>query len=1102
MRKTFTWMLLIVICLVLLLGALLIWSWNREIKAGQAEQAVFMPAQSDQGGVDVNSAFTFTFAEKVSSASVNKCLTVDPAIEVGVHQGANGQEVLVAPAEPLSPGTVYKFTLTAEGQSYTWAVQTKTDLRVKDYRPADRTVDVPVHAAVEIVFNQMLDIDPGQAAEYFSISPEVRGSLAQQGRALRFIPEEPLSPGTVYRVELLAGLPAAASSVTLAEGLSFSFETAPASSASAWQAAGPAAFLSSETPAFTVQIETPPGPADSLPVMGGQLYAYRSAESYINVLAGIAADKPVWSRSFQELRNCPVADALPVGALETLALVKNQHGYALRWTGPLTPGYYLLRLYCQGDSRDLLFVVSDLTAYLVNDSARTLLWLHDASSREPARALVREMLSGVQAEANSRGLVMIDYPGGAAIYAAEYGGLSLVLPLWENQAQAGPERTAWRYLYADKSVYAEGETLYYWGLLQPRGDWQLAYENVSVYIVAQGQDIDNYICRDVAPLANGLFSGNLILPELREGAYQLQVRQSGVLYLAYDFIIEASGGADREQPAQAREEAALSGSPLSGRASLTADSPAYAFGQSFTVTGKAPGASWLFIEAEGGITTAVAGEGNLYLGAFQPKNLLDSYVLGIASDGAHYYPAGETRLCLDYQSRLLHVDLLSPPVAGMGGTLDLKLQVTDSAGRPLASSPLFVQVVYGEKPRVDTAAAIYGDYGNSGLSTAAVQQDGPSLYGGDTIYCSLLTTDQEGKAAASVELATRPDSCYVAAQSIVNIDGVIAAGSLVKRLAVTYAETAAETTPPDPAPVSFGYRSGLLSAGSGLELTNGGLLIVTTPERREILEFLLAAACAEATDAEGSMSAAHARQLLIDYGGDAMRALFGAVNSDCGAYQKPDGGLGDPDAFSDPLTSAQAAAMAPTGLAWHELNHYFNSLMAEAPGSGIQALALAGLAASGKPVLTEVNLLLSRNNLDPAGYWWLLWALYNCGDRQTALSRYRNTPAENREAAAAGPQALVAAACGDSAAALKLLRQNPGRLTAERVLIARLLLNKTLQPEIGYSYCLDGQEQQGALSSMSDLLLSINGDSHTFSLENSEGQLAYIEVFVEKGQVE
>ena len=152
-------------------------------------------------------------------------------------------------------------------------------------------------------------------------------------------------------------------------------------------------------------------------------------------------------------------------------------------------------------------------------------------------------------------------------------------------------------------------------------------------------------------------------------------------------------------------------------------------------------------------------------------------------------------------------------------------------------------------------------------------------------------------------------------------------------------------------------------------------------------------------------------------------------------------------------------------------------------------------------MLNEVKQLLSAADPEQAGYWWLMWALYQCGDRQTALALYQQNRTITAKAGTETPRALVAAACGDRSLALALLAQERQAAAAGKVLAARLLLNKTVQPESRFSYRLDGVEHSGSLNSISDHLLSLNGDNQRLVLAEAEEQLCYVEIFIEKPQL-
>ncbi len=192
MNKT-TIILLIVIFALVLTGALLIYSWTRDLSDAQAKTASFGPTIEDAGGVAPSSAFLLTFAGPVSSAAVSKALSVTPEIDFGAHQGSTRQEVLITPGAPLEEGQVYTFSLTAENSSYTWSVEIKKPLQVRETVPADRQTEVPTAGPIGLVLSAAVSVDLDALAEHMTFSPALRGTWSQEGRFLRFTPETSLS---------------------------------------------------------------------------------------------------------------------------------------------------------------------------------------------------------------------------------------------------------------------------------------------------------------------------------------------------------------------------------------------------------------------------------------------------------------------------------------------------------------------------------------------------------------------------------------------------------------------------------------------------------------------------------------------------------------------------------------------------------------------------------------------------------------------------------------------------------------------------------------------------------------------------------------------
>ncbi|MBO7668221.1 MAG: Ig-like domain-containing protein, partial [Firmicutes bacterium] len=224
MNRKYTVIMLIALLAVVAVSAALILSWVRNISEDDIAGAVMEASDIDASGVAVNSSFTLNFEDAVGSAAVRRCLQVEPEIELGLHQGSSRQQVLVVPAQPLDEDTLYTFKLSMDDAAASWAFQTAADVRVASFTPEDRGSLAP-DAGISFTLDRLLSADLGRISDYFSITPEISGSFEQEGRTLRFKADEDFAPGTVYHVTLKPGLPFNDTSVTLAEGVSFSFES-------------------------------------------------------------------------------------------------------------------------------------------------------------------------------------------------------------------------------------------------------------------------------------------------------------------------------------------------------------------------------------------------------------------------------------------------------------------------------------------------------------------------------------------------------------------------------------------------------------------------------------------------------------------------------------------------------------------------------------------------------------------------------------------------------------------------------------------------------------------------------------------------------------
>lgn len=213
----------------LLLFAVIVALWlvgEDGLSADALRNAELAPTIADSSGVAINSAFKLEVENRLRAADIQVITQTDPQLEMGFHQGANKKTVLLAPAAPLAPATVYRFNLTAQGEIFSYAFETQSDFNVVSVAPAAANVDT--NSPVVICLNKSNYIDP---APYWKITPAVEGEFALNGRALLFIPTEEFAAETTYTVTLAAEYPYLDSKQTLGSDYSFSFTTA----AKGWQ---------------------------------------------------------------------------------------------------------------------------------------------------------------------------------------------------------------------------------------------------------------------------------------------------------------------------------------------------------------------------------------------------------------------------------------------------------------------------------------------------------------------------------------------------------------------------------------------------------------------------------------------------------------------------------------------------------------------------------------------------------------------------------------------------------------------------------------------------------------------------------------------------
>ena len=1126
MRK-FTYWLVGLAIIGIAIGAVLLLNNIREIPSSSAENARCEPTLADAGGVDISSAFRFTFAGDVSAHAVRRSLSVEPDIELNFHQGLQAKEVLTVPVEPLQPGQIYRFSLQTEAATIYWAFQTKQEWRVKESVPAYGDITVSPHSALEIYFNQSLSVDLETLPDFFATEPSITGRFEQAGNCLRFIPAEPLAALTIYTVTLAAGLPAANSDLSLAEEYGFTFETGN-SDGSAYQALWSVNTLSSFSPEqflvfncdfFDLKDPAPAEleeesdeelegetkdpiekPIEKLgPALNVTLYRYPDTKAYAEDILASLRQTPIWSCKGSFPQGADVSSLTSLFSQELNAQAM-ESGWRFSLPTTLPPDCYLLQASYRGQSRDIRFQISPLTAFIQTSLEESLFWVHTAQGGPAADCLITHINSGASGQTDEDGLLRLGLlheliPLGALdqlfakqdVYLLSHGLDELVLADFDNlnakQLQAGAD--IWQYLVLNKDIYNSDDTLEFWGYMRRRDNMAWEWNRVTVYVCA-AKGLTAPVLQGYAPLSGNIFYGSLQLPRLLPGPYELQIWQSGQVLISKSFTVQAAP----ERLNQITEENALS---------LGGDKDTYALNEEYTLNVEgAPfdADGYLFIKSGYGIKEALVGQEAQCSGVFSLDDLGGSYWRAVTFEKGRYTPTPFYNLLAESSSRALRIE------AAVRERY-IRFTVRDAAGNAPDKTALLAVIAPPGRSIEDTVAALYAPNRISSLFGWVYlpnSSEAPASWSKESLLFESLSTDKNGRAELELPANLPPGEWQLYAWAMAD-DSLPLAGSVQLPLAMAPA--------PDPVAPLIEEEAEWLFIGNNA--------------RVQAIEILCQALTVAGDDIEQYWSAIYAANILADLRPGALPPTIEETRFKWTDYQQPDGGISPrPAAPVDMLLSMLAASLEGQAVSVCDkavLGSYLMERAMITPTLAERAMALAGLAALGQPILQEIKQMLGQEILPPATRACLIWGLTQAGDIQAAKDAFQDLLSAHVSYTASGALyleggegenlllnilgAMTAAACGDAYTASELLRylqnqQAPGPLTA--TLAAGAVLRHCYAAPATASLKLSWRFQQVEIKGFHDFWLEMR-ESSQVNLGNVSGDIGYTIIRFPQGNI-
>ena len=510
---------------------------------------ILAPSMFGATGIDVSSSFFLRTPYDIQPNEPAPILSIDGQPQpIITREDAN--TFLVTPAIPLSNNSLYIFRLTRDNHpDITWAFQTTIRFEIMSTLPRNQATNVPIRTGIEVDFS--IDAHTN-IVNYFSVYPHIEGRFIYRDTTAIFMPTSPLNYQQIYTVTIRAGIGLPGTNETLTADHMFSFETA----APAEIQNRPVTisfpdryveFPSFEAPSISFRLNYNPV-TTTRPIINIDLYRidnHTQGIAAVNRLVGT----PSWSRRVETDRlvdTSNLAKVLSFYITERQDSVRSNEIFTL--PDNLSPGFYVVNATVDNSRNQMIIQITDLAVQIIADNSKAILWINDMTTGMPvAGARVFDPRDNRTYEANAYGITIIERMLSdnnnnnehLVITTSNHKESVVFTPQspWLRTPSANDKY--WTALQLDRTLFQRDDTLSFWGFVQNRQQ----DENIT-YVTAVLTEsrwwhygTGDTLHRQTVQVMNGTYSGEIRLPHLDPGSYELAIFHGNIILNSIFFSV-------------------------------------------------------------------------------------------------------------------------------------------------------------------------------------------------------------------------------------------------------------------------------------------------------------------------------------------------------------------------------------------------------------------------------------------------------------------------------------------------------------------------------------------------------------------------------------